>query len=518
MTLPIHLLDGAPIPLPLLLDIGRGARAVAACPVAMERVAEARKVVDAAVEHGDIAYGITTGVGALKERIVAEDTFGAFSRALKRAHHFGAGPALPPLVVRMALAIRTNTALTGHAGCSPEFVAACIAMLASPVVPVVRSMGSIGCADIGLMAQIGSVLAGEGEAFYGEERMSAAEALERAGLTALDMKPKDAMVSLSSNATALASGIKALSGAALQVRAMLTTAAATAAGHGCSPAPWQAAIMGSPAEAEVGAALVAAYNSGGWPQATRVQDPLSFRMLAQVFGSVLEVLASGLRTLERATARCDDNPAVLDGALYTHGGSLPLDVALVLQSAAAAIAHVARNSLSRLVLLANGRHAGLPMNLVDPTSGATGFGPLLKLAGDCYARVMAETMPVSALAITVSDGIEDEGSLAPLLAERLETQTQALTMMMALEGLFAAQALDLRGAVPQGAAGLVRARVRLIAAQTTEDRSLSSELEALAVDFSNQAGTGPLLAATALPLLDQALGLAAVPPLELAAQ
>src|SRR5690606_13693109 len=105
-----------------------------------------------------------------------------FNMGLVRAHHFGTGAPFPSSTVRSAMAIRVNTALTGRVGCSTELVQAYLALLERDVVPVVRRTGSIGCADLGLMGQIGAVLTGAGEAVFENRRMPAAAALTAAGL------------------------------------------------------------------------------------------------------------------------------------------------------------------------------------------------------------------------------------------------------------------------------------------------------------------------------------------------
>jgi len=51
-------------------------------------------------------------------------------------------------IVRNAIGIRVNTALTGQVGCTPELIDAYLKLLEADVIPVVRRTGSIGCADM----------------------------------------------------------------------------------------------------------------------------------------------------------------------------------------------------------------------------------------------------------------------------------------------------------------------------------------------------------------------------------
>ncbi|HEV7719459.1 MAG TPA: aromatic amino acid lyase, partial [Arsenicitalea sp.] len=175
-------LNGKPLSFRNLVKIGNYQIGLTPDPTAMQRVREARKVVDERLAAGLPIYGTTTGVGAMKDIEWTADELDQFNMGLVRAHHFGTGAPFPNSVVRNAMAIRANTALTGRVGCTAELVETYLSLLAADVVPVVRRTGSIGCADIGLMGQIGAVLTGVGEAVYQNRRMSAEAALAEAGL------------------------------------------------------------------------------------------------------------------------------------------------------------------------------------------------------------------------------------------------------------------------------------------------------------------------------------------------
>lgn len=231
--------------------------------------------------------------------------------------------------------------------------------------------------------------------------------------------------------------------------------------------------------------------------------------MAQVFGTALESLAIAGRTVLAATGRTDDNPVVVDDSVLTSGGSLPLDVALFMQTAQLALAHVARNSFNRCVVLGNGARRGLPMNLVPPDSVSTGFGPIIKLAGELFVRVLSMSAPISTQSLVLADGMEDEAAFLPLIVERFERQVRALLRLAALEGLLAAQALDILGHHPDAIPGFVYDRVRGHSAFYGLDRPLSSEVEAIESDLAGDDAVRALISRAPLPCLDRffALGL-----------
>ncbi len=500
----IHIeLNGQPLGFAELLVIGDGRAKVTASPLGITRVEAARAVLEQAIADGMPVYGATTGVGAMKDIAWSNEELDQFNLGLVRAHHFGTGEPFPLSVVRNAMALRVNTALSGYVGCTPELVRTYLDLLAKDVIPIVRRTGSIGCADIGLMGQIGAVLTGVGEAVYRGKRMPAADAFAAAGISPQRMAPRDSLASLSINAVSFAAAARTVRAAAGTIRVLLATGLAAAGAMGASRDPWLAVThVGTAREAMIGSWLLTASGGWDWPRGTHVQDPLSLRMIPQVFGAVFEsVLTSGHKILA-ATGRSDDNPVIAEGRVLTSGGSLPLDVTVLMESAVLCMAHAARNSFNRCVLLGNGQRRDLPVNLVPPGAIATGFGPVIKLAGDIFSRVLSMSNPVSAQSLVVAGGMEDEAAFLPLVIERLERQVRALRRLAGLEALLAAQAMDIHGDNPGGAVGLIYQVVRRHAAFYTVDRPLSAEVEAIEEELASEAFLEQLIAISPIHAID----------------
>lgn len=470
-------LDGSSISLRTLLQIGTGAAAPVITAAAREQLVTSRRVLEDNLKSGSKVYGCNTGVGAMKDTIWIAEALDEFSLDLAQAHHFGVGPRLPASVVRAALAIRINTALTGRVGCSPELIDALLILLNADYIPVVQSMGSIGCGDIGLMGQIAGGLTGAGAALHHGREMPMREALAACGLEGLRMKPRDTLASLSLNAIGYASAAFAIHSAGGVIRRLLATGLCAAGALGASRNPWLAAsVIAIPEHAETGVWLIEASKSWPWTNATHVQDPLSLRMMPQIFGSALETLCAAAKKLTRATHFADDNPVTIGDEVLTSGGSLPIDVTLALQTAQIALAHVARNVFNRCALLVNGGRGGLPINLVPAGSIATGLGPTLKLAGDLFTRVLSMSSAISPQALVVANGIEDEAAFLPLIVERFSVQVEALGRLAALEALLGAEALDIKAETAMGPAGLVYAAARKHAQFRAKGRTISESL------------------------------------------
>ena len=71
---------------------------------------------------------------------------------------------------------------------------ALVAMLNADVTPVVCEKGSVGaCGDLAPMSQIALLMMGEGEAFFGGERLPGHAALERAGIPVPGLRARDGL-------------------------------------------------------------------------------------------------------------------------------------------------------------------------------------------------------------------------------------------------------------------------------------------------------------------------------------
>jgi histidine ammonia-lyase len=175
-------------------------------------MAAAREVVESYLADGRPAYGLTTGLGArVVERVPAE-TLAEFSRLTVLGRANAVGPPLPAELVRAALVVRANGLAHGGSGARPELAEALVALLERGVHPTVPSVGSIGAGDICLLAHVGLVLLGEGEAEVAGTRLPGQRALEEAGLERLALAPKDGLALIGANAVSVGAAALALVG------------------------------------------------------------------------------------------------------------------------------------------------------------------------------------------------------------------------------------------------------------------------------------------------------------------
>src|SRR5229473_5031642 len=140
-------------------------------------------MVDRLAESGVPTYGVNTGFGTLAEVPIARPDLRKLQRNLVLSHAAGAGTPLSAPAVRALMLLRANVLAGGFSGIRESTLDLLVQMLERDVIPVVPEKGSVGASgDLAPLAHLALVLIGEGEAFFGGERMAGREALRRAGL------------------------------------------------------------------------------------------------------------------------------------------------------------------------------------------------------------------------------------------------------------------------------------------------------------------------------------------------
>ena len=113
-------------------------------PAAKERVVASRAIVDAIVKRGDLVYGITTGFGAFKDRVIPADELAQLQVNLVMSHCAGVGDPLPTEVVRAMMLCRAHTLSLGYSGISLPTLQLIYDMLNAGIHPLVPTQGSVG--------------------------------------------------------------------------------------------------------------------------------------------------------------------------------------------------------------------------------------------------------------------------------------------------------------------------------------------------------------------------------------
>src|SRR6476646_4856642 len=87
---------------------------------AKANVARCAAAVDSLLARGEIAYGITTGFGAFKDKIISVDEAATLQRNIVLSHAVGVGKPFDIPTVRAIMLIRANTLARGFSGIRVE--------------------------------------------------------------------------------------------------------------------------------------------------------------------------------------------------------------------------------------------------------------------------------------------------------------------------------------------------------------------------------------------------------------
>ncbi len=448
---------GAPLTAASLMDAADARGRFALDPAARARIAAARAAVDARAASPEPVYGLNTGLGANLGHRVAPGAMAAFQVQILRGRAAGVGPPLPERICRAALLARVAGAARGACALSPATVDAMLAMLERGLAPAIPRHGSIGAGDLLLGAHVGLALIGEGEVWAGGRPRPASEALAEAGLAPATLGPGEALALASHSAVTVALSACATTRAQGLLTLAMGVAALSAEGHAINPAildpripPLRPAAGQERAADWLRAALSGSSLLREPPRS--LQDALSFRTMAPALGAARAALDRLTAAVEIELNGAADSPAVIAAdppVLLSAPNFDTTDVALALDAAAIALARLAGASAQRIVKLMAPHLSGLPRHL-SPVGGASaGMVPLQKTAAALLAEVQRHAAPTPT-AMAVSEMVEDVAPMTPLAARKLDEQCEAWRLLIGVEALVAAQAVDLRAPASLG--------------------------------------------------------------------
>ena len=182
-------------------------------------------------------------------------------------------------------------------------------------------------------------------------------------------------------------------------------------------------------------------------QARRLQDPISFRNIAQVHGSVSASIRFAREAAEAEINGAGDNPAVnmASGVVQSTGAYHTPHLTVAVETQTRALAHLAALQVARISKLLSARFTGLPLFLAKPGANSNGFAPVMKIAEALYAEIQHLAFPAPVWPSVNADGVEDGLTNAPLAAKNAVALIGKLRFLTAIELIVATQAVELRG-------------------------------------------------------------------------
>ena len=448
------------------------------------------RIIEAATGEAAV-YGVNTGFGKLASvKIAAEDT-ATLQRNLILSHCCGVGPAISRAIARLMMVLKLLSLGRGASGVRLELIDLLEAMLGAGVTPVIPAQGSVGASgDLAPLSHMAAVMMGEGEAEFGGTLMSGGDALAAAGLTPVELGPKEGLALINGTQFSTAFALAGLFGAWRAAQSALVTSALTTDAIMGSTAPLQPeihALRGHRGQIEAGAAMRALLAGSVIREShrdgdTRVQDPYCIRCQPQVVGAAMDVLRQASVTLETEANAATDNPLVLaEAGLIVSGGNFHAEpVGFAADMIALAVAEIGAIAQRRIALIVD---PVLSFDLPPFLTPNPGLNSGLMIAEVTTAALMSENKHLANPCVTdstpTSANQEDHVSMAAHGARRLGQMVTNLERILGVELLCATQGVEYRAPLPtseslQG----VMARLRSVVPALEDDRYMANDIEA----------------------------------------
>jgi histidine ammonia-lyase len=445
-------LDGATLTPAAVAAIARGGERVELSAAARARNLAARETIAQRLRVGRALYGATTGVGALRDRVITEAERERYQWNLLRSHAVSAGRPLGVTVVRAGMVVRANQLGAGGAGVAPALLEGLIAALNAGITPFTRELGSLGTGDLPALAETALALLGEGLVWREGELV---EAFPVVGEVELGLR--DALGFMSSNAfTAGHSALLMVDARALH-DARLAVAALSFEALEADPIvldPRVQAALGSPGQAAVAARmreLLAGAELVPDAPDRLVQDPYPFRVLPQVDGVTQGALWALDEVVTRELNARPENALVEAGRTLPTGNFHNAELAAALDSTRNALAQSASLIAARVSALLDPRMTGLPPFLAESPGRDSGMMMLEYTAHSAAAEIRSLAMPSGTQTTWASLGVEAHASLSSIAVRRTADALEALRLLVATELVVALRAIRHAGRTAAGA-------------------------------------------------------------------
>lgn len=454
---------------------------------AKSNVIRSAKAVQQLLARGEIAYGITTGFGAFKDKIISREEVEKLQKNIVMSHAVGVGEPFDLPTTRAIMLIRANTLARGFSGIRLETLELLIEFLNRGIHPVIPEKGSLGASgDLAPLAHMALPLIGLGEVEFEGKVFAAKEVLDKVNLEPVKLAAKEGLALTNGTTVMTAIGLlethKAIYLADVADRAGClslealhgTTMAFDERIHALRPHPRQIQCAKNLREILEGSEFIRAFDPAN------VQDAYTLRCIPQVHGACRDAIAYAEWVVNIELNAVTDNPLifcdpdcenieVISGGNF-HGEPLALSMDY-LAIALAELGNISERRIMRLTDESSNAHV-LPAFLTENGGLNSGFMIVQYTAAALATENKVLAHPASVDTIPSSANVEDHVSMGVTSALKLRQISENLGQILSLELFSAAQAIDFRkmeigvdkklGARTQPVYDLIRQRVPFI--------------------------------------------------------
>ncbi|NSL88059.1 histidine ammonia-lyase [Chitinophaga sp. Mgbs1] len=471
-----------------VLDIAAGKVKGVLSPEVIARVEASHGYVQEIVSQHTTVYGINTGFGPLCDTKISEEDTRALQYNILQSHSVGVGAPIPEEIARIMLITKVHALAQGFSGAALATLQRIIWHIENRVTPLVPEKGSVGASgDLAPLSHLFLPLIGLGHVYYKGQKTAMADVLQQEGLSPVILGPKEGLALINGTQFILSFAVKAVQRlhnaleaadiiGALSLEGLMGTAKPFDPRlHAIRPFRGNQLVAHRLKTMLDDSEIMASHVDCG-----RVQDPYSLRCMPQVHGASRTAWQHLLQLTTIELNAVTDNPIIFSATDTISGGNfhgqpmaLPLDYATV------AAAELGNISDRRSYMMIEGRY-GLPKLLIEDAGLNSGFMIPQYTTAALVTENKTLCFPASADSVPTSLGQEDHVSMGSISGRKLNQVIGNLEYILAIELLYAAQAVDFRrplksGPILEAVHRYTREKVSFAA----KDRVFAYDIEAL---------------------------------------
>ncbi len=449
------IIDGNSLTLEAVEQVARYNAPIRLSESSKEKVAKCRAYVDKIIENGEIVYGLNTGFGKFSTVTIPKENIAELQLNLIRSHSTNIGEPYSEEQTRAIMLLRIAVLAKGHSGIRLETLETLVQMLNKGIQPIIPMRGSVGASgDLSPLSHLALVLIGEGEAIYKGEHLSGEMAMQKAGITPVQLAAKEGLALNNGTQVMTALGVLNLLEAERLCRSADIIAAMSIDAlkgtpkafdeliHNLRPHPGQKISAKNIRTLLEGSPLRESHLNCG-----NVQDAYSLRCTPQVNGAVRDACAYVRGVLEIEINSATDNPLIFpdEGKVISGGNFHGEPLAIALDTLGLAICELASISERRIEQMLNSALSrGLSPFLATRPGIDSGYMIQQMTAASLVSENKVLAHPACVDSIPTSANQEDHVSMGSISALKLCQIVQNVASVLGIELLIACSALDQR--------------------------------------------------------------------------
>ena len=432
----------------------------------------------------DPIYGINTGFGSLYDVRIESENLTKLQENLVRSHACGTGDFVPESIIKTMLLLKIRSLSYGHSGIHLETVERLVAFYNNDILPVIFTQGSLGASgDLSPLAHLALPLLGEGMVWYKGTKLLASEVLDIFGWQPIVLQSKEGLAMLNGTQFMTAYGVHCLlKSYKLSYMADLIGSLSLDAYDG-RPEPFDPLVhLVRPHNGQIKTAeRIRGFLEGSeliLQPKKHVQDPYSFRCIAQVHGATKDTLTFVRNTFETEINAVTDNPNIFinEDKIISGGNFHGQPLAFGFDFLKIAMSEIGNISERRTYQLVSGLRE-LPVFLIEKSGLNSGFMIPQYTAASIVSANKQLATPASVDSIVSSNGQEDHVSMGANAAVQAYQIIENVERILAIELLNASQALFFRTKNTSPFLKSFISSFRLEIPKVTEDRILHDDIE-----------------------------------------